>query len=422
MNRVGRLALMALLIVVSSVAVLLAIAQDQETLRVRTAVAAEDPDSIHYVAALVGSPVSRGNAYDVLTNGDEIFPAMLEAINAARTRVSFETYIFESGSVANQFTSAFEAAARRGVRVNLVVDFFGGSAMPDDHIERLRRAGCQIASFNDASKWYRLEELNYRTHRKILVTDGEMAFVGGVGIADHWLGDAQDKDHWRDTQIRVRGPMARLLEGAFYENFIEAAGLVTPEIHPGVRAEPEGGESLLVRSSPTGGSNDLKRLYLLTIGAARRSLDITTPYLVTDESTMWALEDAVDRGVKVRVLTEGDTTDARSVKYASRRSYEQLLSGGIELYEYQPTMLHTKAMVVDGVWSMFGSANLDNRSLELNDELNVVVRNPDLATRLLNGFEADLRASKRLTLDEWRRRGFLEKTREHFWGYFGEIF
>jgi cardiolipin synthase len=421
MNKAGRRALMTLLIVGSSLAVLLAIAQDQATIRVRTAVSAQDPQAIHYVAALVGSPVSRGNAYDVLTNGDEIFPAMLEAINSARTRVSFETYIFESGSVADQFTSAFEAAARRGVRVNLVVDFFGGSAMPDKHIERLKRAGCQVASFN-RSKWDTLEELNYRTHRKILVTDGEVAFVGGVGIADHWLGDAQDKDHWRDTQIRVRGPMARLLEGAFYENFIEAAGVVTPEIHPGVPAEPEGGESLLVRSSPTAGSNDLKRLYLLTIGAARRSLDITTPYLVTDESTMWALNDAVNRGVKVRVLTEGDTTDARSVKYASRRSYEQLMSGGIDLYEYQRTMLHTKAMVVDGVWSMFGSANLDNRSLELNDELNVVVRNPNLAGRLLEGFEADLLDSKRLTLDEWRRRGLLEKTREHFWGYFSEIF
>jgi cardiolipin synthase len=421
MNNAWRRAVIALLIVGSSAAVLLALAQDQETLRVRTAVSAQDPQAIDYVAALVGSPVSRGNAYDVLTNGDEIFPAMLEAINSARTRISFETYIFESGSVADQFTPAFEAAARRGVRVNLVIDFFGGSGMPSEHIERLERAGCQIASFNQ-SKWYTLEELNYRTHRKILVTDGEVAFVGGVGIADHWLGDAQDKDHWRDTQIRVRGPMASLLEGAFYENFIEAAGLVTPEIRLGVPAEPEDDESLLVRSSPTGGSNDLKRLYLLAIGAARRSLDITTPYLVTDESTKWALKDAVKRGVKVRIVTEGDITDAKSVKYASRRSYEELMSAGIELYEYQPTMLHTKATVVDRIWSMFGSANLDNRSLELNDELNVLVSNPKLAGRLLEDFEADLLASKRLTLDEWRRRGVLEKTREHFWGYFSEIF
>jgi cardiolipin synthase A/B len=421
MNNAWRRTVIALLIVGSSAAVLLAFAQDQETLRVRTAVSAQDPQAIDYVAALVGSAVSRGNAYDVLTNGDEIFPAMLEAINAARTRVSFETYIFESGSVADQFTSAFEAAARRGVRVNLVVDFLGGSSMPDEHIERLERAGCQIASFN-RSKWYTLEELNYRTHRKILVTDGEVAFVGGVGVADHWLGDAQDKDHWRDTQVRVRGPIASLLEGAFYENFIEAASLVTPEIRFGVPAEPEDDESLLVRSSPTGGSNDLKRLYLLAIGAARRSLDITTPYLVTDESTKWALKDAVKRGVKVRVVTEGDITDAKSVKYASRRSYEELMSAGIELYEYQPTMLHTKATVVDRIWSMFGSANLDNRSLELNDELNVLVSNPKLAGRLLEDFEADLLASKRLTLDEWRRRGLLEKTREHFWGYFSEIF
>jgi cardiolipin synthase len=177
-----------------------------------------------------------------------------------------------------------------------------------------------------------------------------------------------------------------------------------------------------VRSSPSGGSSDLKRLYLLVIASARRTLDVTTPYFVTDESTRWALEDAVGRGVKIRILVEGDLTDAMPVKYASRQAYEHLLALGIEIYEYQPTMMHTKAIVADGVLSMFGSANFDNRSLELNDELNVAVASRDLAARLSEDLAQDLGRAKRLDLQQWRHRPLLEKTREYFWSYFGEIF
>ena len=252
--------------------------------------------------------------------------------------------------------------------------------------------------------------------------DGAVGFTGGVGVADHWLGNAQDANHWRDTQVRMTGPIARDLEAGFYENFIEGETPIAPHLDDPPAAKDEEGASLIVRSSPSGGSNDLKRLYLLMIAAARSTLDITTPYFVTDESTTWALQDAVQRGVKVRIIVEGDRTDAMPVKYASRQSYEQFLVLGIEIYEYQPTMMHTKAIVVDGVVSMFGSANFDNRSLELNDELNVAVASADLAARLSEDFDLDLRRAKRLELDEWRRRSLLEKTREYFWSYFGEIF
>jgi cardiolipin synthase len=180
--------------------------------------------------------------------------------------------------------------------------------------------------------------------------------------------------------------------------------------------------AMVLRSSPTGGSNDLKRMYLLAIAAARRTLEISSPYFITDESSEWSLLDAVKRGVKIRVLVEGDLTDAKPVKYASRYAYQRFLDAGIEIYEYQPTMMHAKAMVVDGVWSMFGSANFDNRSLELNDEMNVAVSDPGLASRLLQDFEQDLRRSKKLDPNAWRRRSVLNKAREHFWSYFGEIF
>jgi cardiolipin synthase len=416
-----RRASIILLAAAAVVTVGLVLAQDQATLRVRSAIQVDDPRHPEYVAALIGQMVTRGNAYTVLTNGDEIFPPMLRAIDGAARRISFESYIYESGAVAEQFTAAFERAARRGVRVQIVVDSVGASGMDEASVERLRAAGCHVARFN-TPRWYSLEEINYRTHRKILVVDGEVAFTGGVGIADHWLGRAQDEAHWRDTQVEIRGPIVRSIEGAFYENFIEADGSDAPQLDPAPPPSGAEGASIVVRSSPTGGSNDLKRLYLLTVAGARRTLDIATPYFVTDESTDWALADAVARGVGIRILVEGNITDAMPVKYASRAAYERLLERGVEIYEYQPTMMHTKVMVADGVWSMFGSANFDNRSLELNDELNVAVASRDLAARFLEDFERDLKVSHRLTLGAWRERPLIDKARERFWSAFGEIF
>jgi cardiolipin synthase len=416
-----RRAFVILFVAAVVIALGLLVAQDQVVLRVRSAVSAEDPRHPAYIAALVGTDLRRGNTYDVLTNGDQIFPAMLDAITGARQRISFETYIYDTGVMADRFTAALEAAARRGVRVRIVVDSVGASSMDDADVERLRAAGCQVAQFNPP-RWYSLEEVNYRTHRKILVVDGEVGFTGGAGVADHWMGNAQDKDHWRDTHVRMRGPLVRLMEAAFYENFIETDGEHAPELNDAPADTGEEGASMLVRSSPTGGSNDLKRLYLLAIASAKRTIDISTPYFVTDGSTDWSLQDAVSRGVKVRILVEGDITDAMPVKYASRHAYERLLERGVDIYEYQPTMMHTKVMVVDGIWSMFGSANFDNRSLELNDELNVSVTNRGLAARFLEDMERDLQASRQITLETWRQRGTLAKARERFWSAFSEVF
>jgi cardiolipin synthase A/B len=417
-----RRAFVILLVAGIVVAAGLLFAQDQVTLHVRSGVSAEDPAHSAYLSALVGTEPSAGNAFDVLTNGNQIFPAMLSAIDGARRRISFETYIFDTGQIADQFTAALERAARRGVRVNLVIDAVGASSMERQHLKRLRDAGCHVAEFNTPT-WYSIEEVNYRTHRKILVVDGEIAFTGGAGVADHWMGDADSKEHWRDTQVRIRGPIVRAIEAVFYENFLEADGPEAPVLDPAPQPAADGdGTAIAVRSSPSGGSGDLKRVYLLSLAAAKRSVEITTPYFVTDESTMWALEDAVKRGVKVRVVLEGDVTDAMPVKYASRYQYEHLMQLGIELYEYQPTMMHAKVLIVDGIWSMFGSANFDNRSLELNDELNVAVSSRTLAARFLEDFDRDLKASKRIELEDWRHRSRLARVRETFWMAFGEVF
>src|SRR5688572_12861372 len=240
------LSLKIAVLAVIAVATALAIAQDQETVALRSAISADDPAAAEYLAALVAADLVEGNTYDVLVNGDQVFPAMLQAIEEARERISFETYVYDTSRVADQFTDALEKAARRGVTVNVVLDAIGAGSMDDAHYERLRKAGCHVVNFNPTA-WYTLEELNYRTHRKILVVDGFVAFTGGVGVADHWLGNAQDPQHWRDTHVRIRGPIARTLEAAFYENFVGGGFTVTPVLTNTERAPDADDQSMVVR-------------------------------------------------------------------------------------------------------------------------------------------------------------------------------
>jgi cardiolipin synthase len=399
----------------------LLIAQDQETLRVRTSLAADDPRFPQYLARLLGHPITTGDTYGVLTNGDAAFPAMLAAIDTAKHRVSFEGYIYDgAGEIAGRFTSALEAAARRGTEVRLVLDSVGATMDPA-HIERLEAAGARIGWFNPVSG-LSIEEANYRTHRKALVVDGDIAFVGGIGIADQWAKDSEKESKWRDTNVEVRGPAAINIEAAFNENWIETGGVVEPDVLLHDNERDGGATSIVVWSSPEGGTNSMKLLYLLSIAGARRTIDIQSPYLITDESTRWSLSEARTRGVRVRMLTEGDITDAKPVKFAGRAHYEHFLQQGIEVYEYQPSMMHTKAMMIDGTLSVIGSANFDNRSLELNDELNVAVFDPSLAARLLADFERDLTKSTKLQLDEWRSRPLHIRAREQVWSTFAEVF
>jgi cardiolipin synthase len=399
---------------------LLWIAQDQETLRVESPVAAGDRRFAAYVASLVGSAVEPGDQYQVLRNGDAAFPAMLEAIRAARSRISFESFIYEDGEVGDRFTEALVEAARRGVTVRVVLDAFGATLSRASQ-QQLSDAGVSLVWFNTIRPWT-LEETNYRTHRKVLVVDGDVAFVGGMGLADHWLGNAQDRTQWRDTQIRVTGPAVRALEASFYENWIESGGVSAPALDPERPPQGTGARSVVIWSNPTGGASNVKLLYLLSIGAARERIDIQSPYVILDASTRYAIDAARRRGVRIRILTDGDPTDAKPVKFASRAAYDRLLESGVEIFEYQPTMMHVKALVVDGTWSIIGSANLDNRSLELNDEVTVGVADEELAAALTRDFEADLARSHELKLEDWRRRSILQKSREWFWSMFGEVF
>jgi cardiolipin synthase A/B len=399
----------------------LLIAQDQVTLRVRTELPATDAQFPEYLSRLLGAPLTSGDAYTVHTDGSAAFPAMLAAISQAKHRISFETYVYQTGQIGDRFTAALEAAARRGVNVRIVLDSIGAKKTSEEDVERLRRAGCQVAWFNEVSG-LNFEELNYRTHRKSLVIDGDMAFVGGIGVADQWAIDTEKEKMWRDTQIEVRGPAAVYIEGSFNENWIESGEVVAPDLLPHDDQPSGPARSIVVWSGPEGGASAMKLLYLLAIASARTTLDIETPYFVMDESTQWSLEDARRRGVKVRMVVEGDITDAKPVKFASRASYERLLERGIQLHEYRPSMMHAKVMIVDGVLSIVGSANFDNRSLELNDELNLAVFDKTLAVRLTADFERDIARSKTLKLDEWRARPLHIRAREVGWSYFGEVF
>lgn len=413
--------LLAIVIVAMVFAIGLVIAQDQETIRVRAPIAADDPRFPDYLARLVGRAITTGDSYINLRNGAEAFPAMLRAIDGAKERISFETYIYSEGRVAERFTKALTAAARRGVRVQIVLDAMGASDSERADIKALEDAGAQIGWFNPV-RHSTLEEINYRTHRKVLVVDGEVGFVGGIGQSDHWEGNADSVEHWRDTQFEVRGPAVDNLEAGFHENWIETGGVVEPIVAPKTGPAAGDARSIVVWSSSESGYNALKLVYLLTIGAARKTLDIQSPYLITDESTKWSLVEARKRGVRVRLLTEGDITDAKPVKFAGRAQYESLLATGIEVYEFQPTMMHVKAIVADGAISIVGSANFDNRSLELNDELNVVVAGKDLAKRVTADFEDDLRRSTKIDLDQWRSRPLHIRGREKLWSFFGEVF
>jgi cardiolipin synthase len=400
---------------------LLFLAQDQETLLVDSPVAATDPHFPDYMASLVNAPIQSGDSYTVLHNGDETYPAMLAAIDQAKSRISLETYVYSSGEIGGRFAEALVRAAGRGVTVRMVLDPIG-SSLSGEHSTLLGKAGVKLSWFNQIRPWT-VEETNYRTHRKTLVVDGEIAFTGGMGVADQWLGHAQDEDHWRDTQFKVIGPAVRALEASFYDNWIETGGRSAPALDPEPPPRPTGARSIVLWSNPTVGASNIKLMYLVAIAAARQSIDIQSPYFTLDPSTQWSIDQARARGVRIRILTEGDVTDAMPVKHASRYDYQRLLDAGMEVFEYQPTMMHTKVAIVDGVFSLIGSANFGNRSFELNDELIIGVSDSTLAATLTADFERDLKASKRLDRDTWRHeRSFDSKLQEWFWDWFGEIF
>jgi cardiolipin synthase A/B len=357
--------------------------------------------------------VSWGDEVDLLINGDEIFPCYLRTIREAESTVCLLTYVYWRGAIAHDVADALCERAAAGVECNVIVDAVGGMKLESEVLERMITAGVKVVRFRPP-KPYALKRVANRTHRKILVADGRVGLTGGVGIAEEWTGNAEDPDHWRDTHLRVEGPVVRGLFGAFAENWLEATGevLVGPGYLPELEERDAGGPMMVVRSSAGVGDSNVEALYYLAIAAARETLDLTAAYFVPRPAFIEALQDCAERGVRTRVLVPGSNIDKTLVWVAGRASYDELVASGVEVYEYQPTMLHAKTMTVDGSWSAVGSANFDNRSFQLNDEATLCVTSEEFARRLTEQFERDLEVSERIHPRRWRRRGPVQRTGE----------
>ncbi len=371
-----------------------------------------DPQFRHVMGVLLGPAILEGNKVEYLENGDEIFPSMLAAIAAARETITFETYIYWSGDIGGRFAAALAERARAGVRVHVLLDWVGSSQMDDDLLQELRDAGVEVEKYHPL-RWYHLSRFNQRTHRKLLVVDGRVGFTGGVGIADRWTGDAQDPGHWRDAHFRLEGPTVAQVQAVFTDNWLKVSGEVLDEKTYFPALEHAGNTpAQMFSSSPTGGSESMRLMYLLAIAAAERSIDLAASYFVPDELTRKTLLDAVRRGVKVRVIVPGEHIDVEAVRSASRADWGELLAAGAEIHEYRPTMYHCKILTVDGLLVSVGSTNFDNRSFALNDEANLNLYDAEFARRMTEVFEADLKQSRQVTFEAWRRRPWRERVRE----------
>jgi cardiolipin synthase len=373
-----------------------------------------DPQFLRELGILLGPSIMQGNRVENLENGDQIFPAMLSAIKGARQTIDFETYIYWSGTVGKEFADALVERARAGVKVHVIVDWVGSQKMDDSLLDRLKSAGVDVQLYHPLH-WYNLGRINNRTHRKLLVVDGRVGFTGGVGVADQWSGHAQDPDHWRDSHYKLEGPAVAQMQAAFLDNWIKTSGKVLSGEPYFPKIEPVGDQMAQVFiSSPSGGGDSMQLMYLLSITAAEKTIDLSAAYFVPDDLTKQALRAAMQRGVRLRVIVPGKYIDSTIVRQASKAGWGELLKAGAEIYEYQPTMFHCKAMIVDSQLASVGSTNFDNRSFRLNDEANLNVYDHAFAERIEDVFEDDLTRTRRISYDSWKKRPLLQKVTERF--------
>ena len=361
------------------------------------------------LSSLLGPPIAPGNHVQPLQNGDEIFPSMLEAIRSARRTVCFETFIYWSGEIAEEISRALSERAQAGVKVHVLLDWLGSNRMDAELVSRMEDAGVEVERYHPI-RWYQLDRLNHRTHRKLLVVDGRVGFTGGVGISDQWLGHAQDPEHWRDMHFRVEGPVVAQLQAAFMDNWLKTRASVLHGEDYFPKLEPRGEvDAQMFRSSPREGSASVRLMYLLAIAAAREEILMGNAYFVPDDLARCELIAAAKRGVRIRILTPGRHIDTEVVRMASRARWGPLLEAGIEIFEFQPTMYHCKIFIADGLLVSVGSTNFDNRSFRLNDEANLNTYDRELAAALTKVVEGDLARAKQLTFEQWRRRPLREK-------------
>ncbi len=360
-----------------------------------------NPQFERSMSQLLGPPILENNLVLPLRNGVEIFPAMLAAIAAAERSITFETFVYWTGAIAQKFADALSAKAREGVKVHLLVDGVGCNCVHGPALRQMREAGVEVEVYHISN----IARANHRTHRKLLVIDGRIGFTGGVGIADQWDGNAASPDDWRDSHYRVEGPVVAQMQAAFLDNWMKTRAVVLhgEDYFPGLA--PAGPHRCqMFKSSPMEGSESARLMYLLSIAAAEESIKVGAAYFVPDDLTTQTLIEAVERGVKVEILVPGAHIDEPMVRSASRHRWGELLRRGLRIYEFEPTMYHCKLMIIDGLWVSVGSANFDNRSFRLNDEANLNIIDREIAVAESAAFDRDLSRAREVTYADWQRR------------------
>jgi cardiolipin synthase len=345
-------------------------------------------------------------------NGDQFFPAMLDAIRAAQRTVAFETFIYWDGEIGRQFSDALVERARAGVKVHVMLDWLGTKKIDPEAVRSMTDAGVEVERYHPL-RWYNLRRANNRTHRKLLIVDGTIGFTGGAGIADLWTGNAQDPDHWRDSHFKMEGPVVAQCQAAFMDNWLKTRSRVLHAEEYFPELKPQGAcRAQVFMSSPSEGSESARLMYLLSIASAGRTVRIASAYFVPDGLSVQTLVDACRRGVTVEIIVPGEHIDTALTRRASRSRWGPLLEAGVAIYEYGPTMYHCKVMIVDDLWTSVGSTNFDNRSFRLNDEANLNVYDADFARQQIGAFERDKGRSRRVSLQEWQQRPWTEKLKE----------
>ncbi len=392
--------------------------EKQVRYQLRHRFAVSDPQFLRTMGNLLGPGILAGNRVTALQNGDEIFPAMLAAIRGARETITFETYIYWSGDIGKQFSEALCERARAGVKVHVLLDAVGTGKIEKKFLEDLKSAGVEVERYHPLH-WYTLARINNRTHRKLLVVDGRVGFTGGVGIADLWTGHAQSKDHWRDSHYQIEGPAVAQMQAAFTDNWIKtrARVLFGQEYFPELK--PVGDSRAQVfKSSHSEGSESVRLMYLLSIASATNTIRLSAAYFVPDDLAIETFLAARKRGVKIEIIVPGPHSDAKIVQSASRSRWAELLDGGVEIYEYQPTMYHCKVLIVDDVWVSVGSTNFDDRSFRLNDEANLNIYDAAFAVEQVKVFKDDKRKSRLMTRAEFKNRSKIGKMFDELAGIF----
>lgn len=367
---------------------------------------------------LVGAEFTRGNTVKTLVNGDEFFPAMLEAIRSAKRSITLESYIWTSGYISNKFIEALTERASAGVKVHIIVDGMGTLKLEESDKERMREAGVEIYTYG-REHWYEIKpDINHRTHRKLLIVDGKVGFTGGMCIDDRWLGNAEHDKVWRETQVRVEGPVVRQMQAVFATNWLQTtSSLLLGEDYFPQPEEAGDALSLCYRSGKNEAPQNARLGYLFAIAAARKSIDIANAYFVPDQLSTDMLVEARGRGVRVRIIVPA-INDSAFGRAATRSRWGPLLDAGVEIYLYEPAMYHAKTMVVDDVLLTIGSSNFDNRSFSLNDEVTLKVLDRRVAAENMKIFEDDLRRSRQMTREEYESRPWYIKLADKFAGLF----